>query len=576
MNPALLVQAMLGLLGLVQQVVPSGKPAEQQPQPQAQSGGVDLAAIAALVAAMRAPEAPLVEPQKPPLVLSILAIVLPAATVAAMFGLVYAVATPDRAGELIVALSISMGVLLTLTASVVQWFAGSSIGSWTKNFRAPVGGPGAAIVPPSATPTPTSEPDPEPQPQPELLPPDISGVGPSTDQSTATTRSDVPTDGRPASVRYNNPGAQYPSTRAASFGQLGYGIIGGGHKIARFPHPVNGAASNFDLLSRSYTGMTFGAAGKKWTGSNGFGIPGYDDNTFLTTEMVADQATAIPIMKAIAQREAGKKNTLTDVQWQAAHAMFLAGSADAWIAQHHTAAPDETDRKNASGSDIVALAKTRVGEKYVNVQVPKDDPNWHGPWDCAEFASWLVYQTAGILYGCTDDTTDPAKADAYTGSWKTDAATKGRLVPVSEAAGTPGAFLLRYPPAPGEMGHIAVSDGQGGTVEAAGSSTGVVSGKVSGRRWDTGVLVPGIDYSGGSVHVTGPAKIYAVGQPNMDAAKVKEIQTALAAHGYSPGDVDGEYGTTTALAAAAFQKAQGLISDGEVGPDTAKALGVTL
>lgn len=46
MNPALLVQAMLGLLGLVQQVVPSGKPAEQQPQPQAQSGGVDLAAIA--------------------------------------------------------------------------------------------------------------------------------------------------------------------------------------------------------------------------------------------------------------------------------------------------------------------------------------------------------------------------------------------------------------------------------------------------------------------------------------------------------------------------------------------------
>lgn len=229
-----------------------------------------------------------------------------------------------------------------------------------------------------------------------------------------------------------------------------------------------------------------------------------------------------------------------------------------------------------TGADIVALAKTRIGEKYVNVLVPKDDANWHGPWDCAEFASWLVYQVSGVLYGCTDDTANPAKADAYTGAWKTDASTKGRMVSVSEAAGTPGAFLLRYPPAPGEMGHIAVSDGQGGTIEAAGSSTGVVAGKVSGRRWDTGVLPPGIDYTTGSHSVTGPSTIYAVGQPNMAAAKVKEIQTALAAHGFTPGDVDGEYGTNTALAAAAFQRAQGLIADGEVGPDTAKALGITL
>src|SRR5215510_7254823 len=112
-----------------------------------------------------------------------------------------------------------------------------------------------------------------------------NGIGRSTDDSTATRRSDV-SGAAPASFRYNNPGAQYPSVAAAHFGQTGYGMIGGGHKIARFPSPVNGAAANFDLLSRNYVGMTMGAAGKKWTGSYGFGIPGYPNDMILTKELL--------------------------------------------------------------------------------------------------------------------------------------------------------------------------------------------------------------------------------------------------------------------------------------------------
>src|SRR5690606_3604166 len=49
------------------------------------------------------------------------------------------------------------------------------------------------------------------------------------------TRVDIPVDGRTASVRYGNPGAQYPSPHAERFGLQGYGIIGGGHKIGLFP-----------------------------------------------------------------------------------------------------------------------------------------------------------------------------------------------------------------------------------------------------------------------------------------------------------------------------------------------------
>src|SRR5438105_1787173 len=129
-------------------------------------------------------------------------------------------------------------------------------------------------------------------------------IGRSTSASTATNRVDV-SGTEPASFRYNNPGAQYPSAEAAQFGQIGYGIIGGGHKIACFPSPVNGAAANLDLLHRKYTGMAIGPAGKQWTGAYGFGVPGYDPNSILTKQMLDDPTQAIALLKAIAGRESG-------------------------------------------------------------------------------------------------------------------------------------------------------------------------------------------------------------------------------------------------------------------------------
>jgi len=62
----------------------------------------------------------------------------------------------------------------------------------------------------------------------------VAGTGKSTDLSTPTKCIDVPGDG-PMSFRHNNPGARYPSAEAARFGQISYGVIGYGHKIARFP-----------------------------------------------------------------------------------------------------------------------------------------------------------------------------------------------------------------------------------------------------------------------------------------------------------------------------------------------------
>src|SRR5437016_1643528 len=402
-------------------------------------------------------------------------------------------------------------------------------------------------------------------------------IGRSTDPSTADNRDDV-AGSECASFRYCNPGAQYPSARAARFGQTGYGIIGGGHKIARFPSPVNGAASNFDLLSRSYVGMRIGEAGTKWTGANGFGVPGYDPNAILIKEMVDDSVQAIALLKAIAGRESGKGNNLTEEQWRQAHRMYKAGSADAFFDSLPAQPVAQPLASGApSGAGLVQRARAHIGEQYVNTQIPKDDPHWHGPWDCAGFVSWLVYQEANTLYGCVDDTAPPAKADAYTGAWKAALERLGKRVSVEEAAATVGGIVLRYPPGPGKMGHIAVCDGNGGTIEAKGRRYGVVADSVHGRGWHTGILIPGITYGATApIKVSPPAIIYEVDAPNMDKAVVTRIQAALAAKGFDPGLIDGDFGLNTQAAVLRFQEAEGMVVDGAVGPETAAALGVSL
>src|SRR5262249_12270813 len=117
-----------------------------------------------------------------------------------------------------------------------------------------------------------------------------AGIGGSTSPSTATLEKTLPVDNQPASFRYNNPGAPFPHKDAGKFGQRGFGVIDHGQfKIALFPNPVNGAAANFDLLNRSYTGMSIGDAGVKWTGAHGFGVPGFDPSIILTKDMLSDK-----------------------------------------------------------------------------------------------------------------------------------------------------------------------------------------------------------------------------------------------------------------------------------------------
>ena len=230
-----------------------------------------------------------------------------------------------------------------------------------------------------------------------------------------------------------------------------------------------------------------------------------------------------------------------------------------------------------TGAQLLALAETRIGEKYVNVQVPKDNRNWHGPWDCAEFASWLVYQTTGKLYGCISNSADPAVADAYSGAWVRD--TIDGLVNRTtqlEASSIAGAVLIRTPPVPGKMGHIAVTDGRGGTVEAAGVNLGVRRDKVEGRLWHYVVKIPELTYaSTGHVAVVKPLPyMLTLETPCIKSSLVRTVQRALRDKGVDPGKIDSVYGPHTVAAVEAFQAMNRLVADGICGPRTARKLGI--
>ena len=231
----------------------------------------------------------------------------------------------------------------------------------------------------------------------------------------------------------------------------------------------------------------------------------------------------------------------------------------------------------ATGKDLLKLAETRIGEEYVNVLVPKDNPNWHGPWDCAEFVSWVVFQKVGKLYGCTDNNGNPAMTEAYSGSWVRDAK-DGTLDQTDKATAnnTAGVIVIRKPPMAGRMGHVAISDGKGGTVEAAGTGLGVKRGQVEGRLWDFYTKVPEVTYvsSGEVVEAQPLPHMLTLEDPNISGTLVKNVQRALKKAGFNPGKIDGLYGPHTVAAVFAFQQSNRLVADGIVGPLTAKKLGV--
>lgn len=238
---------------------------------------------------------------------------------------------------------------------------------------------------------------------------------------------------------------------------------------------------------------------------------------------------------------------------------------------------------STEGQKLIDIGKSRVGQAYVlGANVPLNNANWSGPWDCAEFASWCVYQAYGLLFG-VGGSTNVANAEPFSGHWFADARKHGRVIPWREALAIPGAVLIRRP-TPGLIGHVAFAMGDGKrTLEARSKALGVgIFDKADTRSWDIGCLLPGVDYgiaAVGSAEASTrsyPASYLWLKRPHFKGPEVVALQRALVAAHIDAGSIDGDFGSQTRAALISLQVMHGLEVDGVFGPSSARVLNLAL
>ena len=225
----------------------------------------------------------------------------------------------------------------------------------------------------------------------------------------------------------------------------------------------------------------------------------------------------------------------------------------------------------STGKQFVELANKHIGEKYIlGSKVPFKNANYTGPWDCAEFISWCVYQVSGLLVGVKGD-------ESYTGFWADDATTKCTKITIAEAAITPGAVLLRIP-TKAMMGHIVFSDGNNKTVEAMSTKKGVTTGVISGRTWHMALLINGVEYSKNLQAtvkaIKAPTYNFYVKPTLMKDPLILKAKQALVDAGINPGAINDTYDLNMQIAVHNYQLMKGLIVDGIMGKQTLKSLKV--
>lgn len=240
-------------------------------------------------------------------------------------------------------------------------------------------------------------------------------------------------------------------------------------------------------------------------------------------------------------------------------------------------APVPSALANRLGSTILDIAKRHLGQKYAFTPTPDyDDPDWKGPFDCAEYASYCTFRAYKIAYGVVPDPAN--RYNSYSGYWQRDAGKHGIRISWRDALHIPGAMLLRFPPGnePPPYGHVAISLGDGGsTYEARGKKFGVMKHTAHGRSWNTGVLIPGVLYDTPDGLGSDLLLFKVLDPPAGYSPIVEEIQKRLVRLGLlAKPQMNGLYDVVTAKAISDFQDKKGIVVDGEVGPETGAALGM--
>jgi cell wall-associated NlpC family hydrolase len=227
-----------------------------------------------------------------------------------------------------------------------------------------------------------------------------------------------------------------------------------------------------------------------------------------------------------------------------------------------------------TGQQLVQLALTQMGERYVfGAEARPSDPN-PNRWDCSELVEWVCART-GV---------NPKVPDGAFYQWK-----HCRPISVGQAAGIPGALLF-FGDGTGvgrsAITHVIFSRGNGTSAEARSSKYGTGSWPIAGRPFRYAGLIPGVDYSNkgpvtrptlpnlgtvdlkaiaGAITMCKKGSILKLGDNN-DC--VKWLQAGINNRSGRGLTVDGVFGLSTLAAVRDLQDWFNIGIDGVVGPKT--------
>lgn len=140
-----------------------------------------------------------------------------------------------------------------------------------------------------------------------------------------------------------------------------------------------------------------------------------------------------------------------------------------------TSSGSSTSGGGADGQvdQFVALCLQQAGKSYVfGAEAAASEPNPRA-FDCSELVEWA----------CARVGVSPRFPDG-TDAQESHCRSNGTIISVQSAINTKGALLF-------QPGHVAVSLGNGSTIEAMNPSRGVTKGNANGRGWTAGAKIPG-------------------------------------------------------------------------------------
>jgi len=202
----------------------------------------------------------------------------------------------------------------------------------------------------------------------------------------------------------------------------------------------------------------------------------------------------------------------------------------------------------ATAKQFVDLLVQQEGDTYrLGHEVKLKDPN-PDIFDCSELIEWGAHQVGVFM-------------PDYSGNQIAYCEKKGTVISVDEAVKTRGALLWHE-------GHVAISLGNGKTIEAMNTERGVVIGNAKtskGHRFTKGALIPDLEYPNKDKKDKKDKEDKLVKPPfkrTLEAGdkseQVRYVQTVLAKLGFHTGRIDGIYGTMTSKAVRKFQAEKGL------------------